>query len=95
MYKSSLVITLLFVFSFLLTGCLSEEKSATDNLIEFVDTEMQDEDKYWFKMKNRLDGSWNPVILIFGYADNKSACNFLLEYAEQTSPDVMFSCDEI
>jgi hypothetical protein len=86
---------IIFGLALFIWGCQPDKKGATDEIIEFVNSEIKDENKYWFKMKNRIDGSWNPVILVFGYVDNATICDLLLEYAEKNSPDVAFKCEAI
>lgn len=41
-----------------------------------------------------FDG-WDPTVLTFGYPDNSAACNAILTFARQDSPDANFRCRAI
>ena len=47
--------------------------------------------KYWLEMRNSL-GEWEQMILVSGYADNKSVCDALHDYAKKDSPNRLFIC---
>ena len=76
------------------SGCVPKQKSVSDRIIELVESNAQNEGKYWFRMKNRINGNWNPVILVFGYVDNKAVCEKLIEAGKEDAPDVSFDCNE-
>ena len=46
----------------------------------------------WFMM-NTLVG-WDKMMLVFGYADNVSVCQLLVETAKKDSPDRDFRCTD-
>lgn len=45
---------------------------------------------YWFEM-NSLIG-WEKMMLIFGYANNRSVCNHMLKLANIDAPNREFRC---
>jgi len=48
----------------------------------------------WF-MKKNLMGKWENLMLIFGYADDKSVCDFMLGIARETDPEIEFRCKDV
>ncbi len=44
----------------------------------------------WFLMKSSI--GWEEMMLIFGYADDRSICMHLVEIAKAESPDRDFTC---
>ena len=45
---------------------------------------------YWFEMKSAI--GWEKMILVMGYADDRSICLLLKRMGEQQSPDREFRC---
>jgi len=48
----------------------------------------------WF-MKKNLMGEWENLMFIFGYADDKSVCDFMLSIAKETDPEIEFRCKDV
>lgn len=53
------------------------------------------ENGYWFEMQNSLDGQWDPVILVFGYADDRSVCDWLVKIGHDENPGRQFRCNAV
>ena len=47
---------------------------------------------YWFEMQNSINGQWDPVILVFGYADDQSVCDWLVSVGHEENPGRQFRC---
>ena len=45
---------------------------------------------FWLEMKSLV--GWEHMILLYGYADNRSACKMLVGVARKDSPDREFRC---
>ena len=45
----------------------------------------------WFSMETAI--GWEKMMLVFGYADNRTTCIKLIEIAKIDSPDRKFHCD--
>lgn len=50
---------------------------------------------YWFSKTNRFSGKNDPVMLVFGYAENGNVCNLLLVMAKKDNPDQNFQCSQV
>jgi|AntRauTorckE6833_2_1112554.scaffolds.fasta_scaffold03670_9 hypothetical protein len=48
----------------------------------------------WF-MKKNLMGEWENLMFIFGYADDRSVCDFMLGIAKETDPKIEFRCKDV
>lgn len=46
---------------------------------------------YWLEMRNVVN-EWEEMILVSGYADNRTVCDVLNEFAKQDSPNRQFRC---
>jgi hypothetical protein len=46
----------------------------------------------WFEMESLV--GWEKVMLVFGYADNKTTCLALARIAKEDSPDRSFRCTD-
>lgn len=95
--KAVLVVVALIVvgFGFLIYKGKELKKSVSDHVIEFVESDLGGKQTYWFEMSNMFTGQYEPVILVFGYVDNREPCEFMREYAQKTSPNRSFRCREV
>ena len=48
----------------------------------------------WF-MKKNLMGEWENLMFIFGYIDDRGVCNFMLDIAQETDPEIEFRCTDV
>lgn len=47
----------------------------------------------WFEM-NSLEG-WERMVLVFGYADNRAVCDYLVRHGHETTPGRSFRCTPV
>lgn len=88
------ILSLLFITP-LISSCENDDYSTSDRLNKVVESKFKGEGIYSFEANNRVDGSWDPVILVFGYYDNKLVCDLLIEHGNDTAPERGFRCREI
>lgn len=93
--KKLLFIASLLLITLLISSCENNDYSTSDRLNKIVESEFKGDGIYSFEAINRVDGSWNPVILVFGYYDNKVVCDLLIEHGNDTAPERGFRCREI
>ena len=48
---------------------------------------------YWLEMTSLV--GWERMILVFGYGDNRSACEEIRSHAAATNPDRSYVCTEV
>ena len=53
------------------------------------------ENGFWFEMQNQFSGEWDPVILVFGYADDKSVCDWMVSVGREENPGRQFRCTTV
>ena len=56
------------------------------------DHPLSEQGDYWFEISNPIIAGWQRTILVFGYADNASACDFLVKSGEVTAPGRVYRC---
>lgn len=50
---------------------------------------------YWFEMQNLMDGQWEPVILVFGYVDDRAVCDWMISVGHEQNPGRRFRCTAV
>ena len=95
--KAALLVVALIVvgFGFLIYKDNERKKSVSEQVIKFAESYLEGKRTYWFEMSNMLNGQFDPVILVFGYWDNREPCEFMREYAQKASPNRSFRCREV
>lgn len=83
--------TIIIMVAMIINTEVSADVANNNRLIDSATQYLANEGAYWFEMKN-VAGEWEKMILVFGYAENKASCDFLLSYAQKTSPARMFKC---
>lgn len=98
--KIYLAIVISFIFGVTLASILFNQnfKNKPEELLNRVvlnyPKNMDRSSAQWFMKKNFM-GEWENLMFIFGYADDKSVCDFMLNTAKETDPDIEFRCKDV
>ena len=85
-----------FSLLLVLTACSGEHSNSfralkTAALISQSDTNPH----YWFSKTNRVTGENDPVMLLFGYAENGNVCDLLATALKEDYPEQNFQCSQV
>ena len=69
---------------------VSASKSDLEKLVASMPRGFSGIPSYWFEMRSAV--GWEKMMLVLGYADNRSVCDYLKEIAYTTDPQREFRC---
>ena len=78
---------------FLLVSCSIEDK---DELTSFVESSNSQKDSVWMEQEDRsVSGKWYKVLLVFGWIDDETECERIVQQYKETYPEINYRCNPV